>query len=218
MKDRLQYADIMYDSEMPGDQARYLADAVAIAADGFGQNAEVAAFRTDVETHLRGHRVILAYDEGAPIGFVSMRYFPEEGGVLYVSGMVVTEAYQAHGVGHRLALRGAQTYTDSGDTIRYIAGRTQNPAVARARGKYCPAVYPITHRPDAPVMRVAATLYDALDMQGDIDLRTLVCKNVYPHALSTRRLSSNDVRIDRFFAENVGERDAVFIVGIPHLA
>jgi hypothetical protein len=217
MKEEIEFVGIDYGSLNRQQQLMYLNEAVIVAADAFGQNVEEPAFIEDVAGHLRNHRVILSYDNATPVGFVSMRHFNVEGGVLYVSGMAVRENYQSKGVGQRLALQGLHSYRQSGDKIRYIAGRTQNPAVARSRSKYCPVVFPITQEPDRRAYRVAQILHDELGMTSGVERKTLVSREVYSRPLSTRRIVSGDHQIDGFFERNVGPRDAVFIIGVPHV-
>lgn len=185
-----------------------------VASNAFG----IAMDEQDVARHLAGHLVVDVTSDGTTVGFVSTKHFKTEAGsVLYISGMAIDRRFQGKRIGPLLAKETYDFYDRIGKKTAYIAGRTSNPRVARSRRLYSlgHGVYPIDSEPDTSAVIVARYLYRHLGMTGAFDPRTLVSKDVYQQPMYQTTPLSGDERIDRFFAENVGPRDAVFIIGKP---
>lgn len=198
------------------DNAQRFRDAVEIAADAFGVVNPTREFEEDVLHHLVNHVTGFVSVDGEAVAFGSVQLIRSSvGNTMYIAGMVVKRAHQHDGIGKRLAKILCETLSTQNTPIAYIAGRTQNPVVARARRSYCNPVYPIDYRPDETILTVAERLREHLKMDGEFVPPFLLSRNVYQNPLV--RKPCGDPRIDGFFERHVGPLDAVFIIGRPNI-
>lgn len=202
------------DQESP---TKLFGDGVIVAASAFGI-PQTVEFERDVYNHMLNHQVLFAYDpSGEPMGFTSYEHLTDGSmSVLYISGTVVKQEYQGKGIGATLTEKALEEARKRG-SIDYIAGRTQNPVVARSREHYCSPVYPIREVPDESIVRAGLMVHRHLGLINPMDPITLVTKNAYANPMYRARPMSGHQAIDRFFDRHVGPRDAVFIIGRPKL-
>lgn len=212
MSEKIDVLETYIDKNTP---EKFFKDGVSVAASAFGL-PQTPEFELDVYNHLLNHQTLFAYDEcGAPVGFSSLEYLTAESkGILYISGLVVKKEYQGKGTGTFLATEAIAKIRES-KPVDLIAGRTQNPVVAKTRMNYCHPVYPINASPDPDIILAAQALHSHLKMDSPLDPITLVTKNAYESPMYINRPLSGRPEIDSFFAKNVGPRDAVFIIGRP---
>lgn len=195
---------------------------ITVASDAFGVNLgalsreEEHVFAMDVVSHLVDHHVIFAYNlQGEPEGFGSFDMLREGNkNILYVSGLVIKKESQKHGMGTEIVKQAIQSARTM-QPVDYVAGRTQNPAVAQARLHYCDPVYPLTAPVNDEVVQIGLAVHRHLKMRGPMDPVTLVTRNAYENPLTAIRPQSKLPAINAFFDQYVGPRDAAFIIGRP---
>ncbi len=204
-----------FDSLSSDLQQQYLRYGVEVAADAFHVPSITPEFEREVLEHLLPYETFFLIKNSEPVGFMSSEHFTYRGkGVVYIAGLVVKQSVQANGVGQALAREGKTLYKSLDLPIDYIAGRTQNPVVARARGRYCENLFPIRDIPTEEVIGISHELRERLGMSGEFNEQTLVNKDTYTHPLF--RTLSGEQDIDEFFAAHVGCLDSMFIMGRPN--
>lgn len=149
-------------------------------------------------------------------GFVSVEPYSVRGaGILYIAGMVLDPHIHGQGIGPLLAQQAIETVKACGLPVDLIAGRTQNPRVARSRRHYVEGgnIYPIDAHADLLMQEAAATIQGTLEQNSCLEHDSLIVRHAYGVPRFQTRPLSGDDNIDQFFTANVGPLDAVYIMG-----
>ncbi|HBL51991.1 MAG TPA: hypothetical protein DDZ05_02100 [Candidatus Blackburnbacteria bacterium] len=206
--------DVIYSTALPSkERRRYMNWATCVALDAFGRQ-DPAEFRKSVLAVLQNHSVVFLLKGDLPFAFISTYCFKAESmGVMYIEGMAVKKDYQGNGVANKLVETAFDITCKKGLKIDFIAGKTQNPAVAKSRMNYCREVYPIFAQPTPLVLKIVNMVRGKKRRVEVFDEELLVERNSYNGLLNTNRSYTSNEIVNRFFDEHVGERDYVFIVG-----
>ncbi|OGY12499.1 MAG: hypothetical protein A3A77_00810 [Candidatus Blackburnbacteria bacterium RIFCSPLOWO2_01_FULL_40_20] len=208
------FIDVFYHRGLPSEERRkFITWATEIALDAFGRK-DAVEFRKSVLAVLQNHFVVFLLKGDRPFAFISTNFFEVESvGVLYVEGMAVKNSYQGGGVATKLVESAFSIACKKGLKIDFIAGKTQNPAVAKSRMNYCQEVYPISAPPTPLVIKIVNAVRGEKGLTKIFEEELLIERDSFPCPLSANRPCTTDLVINRFFDEHVGERDSVFIVG-----
>jgi len=161
-----------------------------VALTAFSQNKS-EQFQTDVAKHLFDVDILmLAFNDNAGyqkgknvergIAFRTYTSFEVNGKkILYVEGTAVDPAFQSKGFYQAFS----KAIISSGN-YDYVTSRTQNPVVITAMTKVFGQVAPINKKPNKEEKQICEILARRLNMNGEYNPQTLLCKGIYGRMLT----------------------------------
>jgi len=195
-------------------RAEILAEAMPIIQAGFhGVDKQETADHLFGSTHAvqSVQRLALPYQNGQLVGFSSYQVIEwQRVEVIYLVGTILDPRVQLRGVCQDMMRR------VQGDR-RMLILTTQNPRVYHSvtRCGAFQAVYPQISSPaaDRDVLGMAEAILNLHERGKSVDPKTMVVANNYPQPLYLDRPRASCPKINAFFTQHVGSRDAVVVIG-----